>query len=117
MDSQRFKSILIRDKLFLQELYQSSNIAKSKEILHFASDLKLKTLITFLHLISSGQIPIRKENFEKLGKRHIKVFRSHFDKKASYRRLSNSSREEQLKVLYKLLPMFPFLLYPLFNEN
>lgn len=117
MDTQRFKSMLLRDKLFLQEIYQSSSSAKIKQILHFASDIKIKTLITFLHLISSGQIPIQKENFEKLGNKHLKIFRAHFDKKASYKRLIQSNREQQLKVLYNLVTVFPFLLHPLFNEN
>ena len=39
------------------------------------------------------------------------------DKKASYKRLIQSNREQQLKVLYNLVTVFPFLLHPLFNEN
>jgi len=117
MDNSRFKSMLVRDKLFLQELYQSSSRARSKQILQFANDSKLKTLITFLHLISSGQIPIKKENFEKLANKHLRSFRNHFDRKAAYKRLLQASREEQLKVLYNIIAVFPYILHTLFNED
>lgn len=117
MDPHRFKPYLVRDKNFLEELYQSSSHPNSKRILQFANDGKVKTLIVFLHLLSSGKINIKKENFDKLQKRHLKIFRQYFDSKAAYKRLLQSTREEQLKVLFKIVPVLKFLLHTLFNED
>lgn len=117
MDPERFKPLLIRDKKFLEELYQSSSLPKSKQILIFADDSKLKTLITFLHLVSTGSITIKKENFEKLENKHLKMFRKHFDKKSTYKKFLNLERQEKIKLLSKLIPILPFLLYTLFNED
>lgn len=116
MDPEHFKPILIRDKHFLEELYHSSSPSNSKRIIQNASDSKLKTLIIFLHLISSGAIQIKKENFNKLEKRHLKLFRTHFDKKGSSKKLIHSDRALQFKVLSKILNILPFLLHTLFNE-
>lgn len=117
MDPDHFKPILVRDKAFLESLYQSSSPARSKNILKFASDIQIKTLIVFLHLLSSGQISISKKNFEQLEKRHIKIFTSKFESKAAHKRLLNASREEKLKLLFKLVPVLPSLLHTLFNED
>jgi len=117
MDPERVKPFLVRDKSFLEELYLSSSNANSKRILQNSSDAKLKTLIIFLHLISSGEIRIKKQNFDKLDKKHLKVFRANFDKKASYKRLLKTERPEKLKVLNKLINVLPFLLHTLFNDD
>ena len=117
MQPDRFKPLLIRDKNFLEELYQSSSRANSKRILQFAGDAKLKTLIIFLHLLSSGDIEIKKQNFEKLEKRHLTIFRSIFEKKAAYKKLLDSEREQKLKVIFKLVTVLHFLLHTLFNED
>jgi len=117
MDPDHFKPILLRDKAFLESLYQSSSAARSKNILKFSSDTHIKTLIMFLHLLSSGQISISKKNFEQLQKRHLKIFTSKLEAKAAIKRLLSASREEKLKTLFKLVPVLPALLHTLFNED
>ena len=44
MNSETFKPYLVRDKVFLNELYQSSSVPNSKRLLLFAADQKLDTL-------------------------------------------------------------------------
>ena len=56
MNQDQTKALLIRDKEFLKQLYDSDNSAKSKRILYFASDSQLNTLTKFLHLTSTGEI-------------------------------------------------------------
>ena len=66
MNPETVKQCLIRDKEFLRELYHSNSTYKTKTILNSTSDLKLETLIKFLHFLANGEIPIKKENFEAL---------------------------------------------------
>jgi hypothetical protein len=66
MDQETMKQLLVRDKNFLRELYESSNSASAKKLINFASDLKLNTVIKFLHFLSTGEIPIKKQNFDAL---------------------------------------------------
>ena len=66
MNRESVKQYLQRDKEFLRELYLSDNLYKVKTILNGASDLKLNTLIKFLHFLSNGEIRIKKENFDKI---------------------------------------------------
>ena len=87
MDQETVKGQLQRDKEFLRELFQTDDVNKSKQVLVFASDSKLNTLLKFLHFLTVGDIKILK-----------------------------SERKEKLKVLTKLLSVYPQLLYCLFNE-
>ena len=50
---QRFKTLLIRDKQWLGELYLATNILQSNRILNFATDTKLDTLIRYFHFQST----------------------------------------------------------------
>lgn len=117
MDPERVKPFLVRDKQFLEELYHSSSVPNSKRLLQNASDSKLKTLIIFLHLVSSGQIVIKKQNFEKIENKHFRLFRSYFDKKVSYKNFLQKERAAKLSVLFKLAGILPFLLHTLFNDD
>ena len=66
MNRENVKSCLVRDKAFLRELYESNNSQKIKRLLISASDLKLNTVIKFLHFLSNGEIKIKKQNFDAL---------------------------------------------------
>ena len=68
---QRFKTLLIRDKQWLGELYLATNILQSNRILNFATDTKLDTLIRYFHFLSNGAIKIKAASFESIRKSHI----------------------------------------------
>ena len=82
MNEDRMKSFLIRDEGFLRELYQSQSKPVCNRILNFASDIKLNTLIRFLHFISNGQITIKRTNFEIINSaRKLSFIKKHVEKK------------------------------------
>ena len=114
---QRFKALLIRDKQWLGELYLSSNVLQSKRILNFATDTKLDTLIKYFHFLSNGAIKIKASSFDSVRKSHVSFIKKHFESKAGLNRILQAEREEKLKLLRKLGASFPYLLYPLFNEQ
>ena len=64
MNENSLKNYLIRDKVFLRELYEDQSKIARNRILNFASDSKLDTLIKFLHFLANGKIPIMRCNFE-----------------------------------------------------
>lgn len=102
MNQVRMKSLLIRDKEFLKTLFESQSIAHCKNILSFASDSKLNTLIHFLHFVANGNIKIKKEHFDAMSQKHLKVIRKEIESKSALKKLINSERREKLEVLLKV---------------
>lgn len=66
MKHETLKSLLLRDKSFLKDLYEGPNPLKNNRILNNASDLQLNTLILYLHFLAIGEIKISKSNFDEL---------------------------------------------------
>ena len=91
-------------------------MSKSKNLLGFASDGELTTEIKYIHLVASGEIKIKKKNFDSLGNRVFALVRKNFEKKSALHKLNQSVRKDKIKVLLKLVPSFSNLLAPLFVE-
>lgn len=109
------KALLLRDKMFLKSLYTSENTANTRNILYFANDSQLNTLILFLHMISNGVIKVKKEHFDALEKRHIKLIRKNFEPKVSLQGILRGDRKVKVQLLQKFASKFHDLLYTLFN--
>lgn len=103
MNQNRMKLLLIRDKEFLKSLYQSQSVPHCKNILTFASDSKLNTLINFLHFVSNGEIKIKKEQFALLEGRYLRIIRKHFESKKVLKELLMNDRKTKLDVLLKVI--------------
>jgi len=116
MSHEQFKLILHRDKQFLKELFDSDSIVKSKRILNFANDTEINTLAKYLHYISNGEIPIKKQNFDALKKKHLSFVKRSFEKKQNLQKFLQQQRKEKNLILSKLLSALPSLLTPLFRE-
>jgi hypothetical protein len=114
---ENMKSLLIRDRGFLHELYEGPNPLKNNRVLRGASDTQLNTLIKFLHFLSNGEITMKKENFEIIEReKKIKLIKSKVEKKKNMNVLLKSERNEKLKFLNKLCNIYSALLSTLFNE-
>jgi len=87
MNEQRMKTLLLRDKDFIKSLYDSQSSARSKTILNFASDSKINTLIKLLHMITNGQIKVKKEHFDTLSPQQLKFIQKHFESKNALKKL------------------------------
>jgi len=116
MNQTHMKSFLQRDKQFLKELFKFDSSAKCKRILNFATDLEINTLIKYFHFVSNGEIHIKKENFENLGKKHMVFIRKRFESKKHVQQILQQSRKFKLQLLTKLTPVFCDILTPLFRE-
>ena len=86
MNSESFKPYLVRDKVFLNELYSSQSSPNTKRMLLFASDQKLDTLIRVLHFISNGEIKLKKAHFDLFSKSQVSLLKKKFEKKKSSQR-------------------------------
>lgn len=116
MNETVLKSLLLRDKQFLKELYDSQSASHTRNILNYASDSKLNTLIKFLYMVCNGHIKIKKEHFEKLPSNVVKSFKKHLDCKVGLRQILSAERKVKLQYLYKFTTSFSDLLYTLFNK-
>lgn len=116
MNKEQMKSLLLRDKEFLKSLYESNSSSKTKNVLSFASDQKLNTLLKFIHLVANGEIKVKKEHFESLTSRHLLTIRKHIESKSSLKKILNGERQVKLQILNKLSPVLHYILYTLFNR-
>ena len=116
MNREQFKTYLQRDKQFLKELYESDSVTKSRRILNFASDSELNTLMKYFHFICNGEIPIKKQNFDALEKKHFNLIKKNFEKKGSLQKLLQNARKFKLLLLVKVVPALSNVLAPLFKE-
>jgi hypothetical protein len=111
------KSLLIRDKGFLRELYEGPNPLKNNRVLNGASDSQLNTLLKFLHFLSNGEIKMKKENFEILEKaKKLKLIKLKVEKKTHLKTILKAERKDKLKFLNKLCNLYSALLSTLFIE-
>ena len=118
MNKDVFKNYLQRDKAFLRRLYEGQNKSVNNRILTFASDTKLNTLIRLLHFLATGEIKIKRQNFEIIqANKKLNLIRRSVEKKAALARLLKSEREQKLQFLKKLSGIYSALLYCLFNED
>ena len=105
MNPETLKPQLVRDKVFLEELYSSQSVPNSKRLLNFASDSKLNTIIKFLHFVANGQIKVKREHFNEIPKRLVTLLRKEFERKTSMRSLINNERLSKLKILLKIFTL------------
>ena len=118
MNKDVFKNYLQRDKAFLRRLYEGQNKSVNNRILTFASDTKLNTLIRLLHFLATGEIKIKRQNFEIIqANKKLNLIRRSVEKKAALARLLKSEREQKVQFLKKLSGIYSALLYCLFNED
>lgn len=116
ISSDTLKSLLIRDKQFLKNLYDGPNILKNKRILISSNDNEINTLIKYLHFVTNGKIIINQENFREIEKhKKLKLLQTHVESKQQLKLLLNGPRQNKILFLLKLSVILPNLLYGLFN--
>ena len=117
MDKVTVKNQLVRDKEFLRQLSEAPEVTKANNLLTFASDGQLNTLIKFLHFLSTGEITIKKENFDEISRaRKIQVLKKFVEKKSAVQQMLRCDRKIKISFLKKLSTVYPFLLFCLFHE-
>lgn len=116
LTQEQMKSLLIRDKQFLKELYEGENLLKKKRLLMFANEAHLNTLLKFLHFLANGEIKMKKENFEKLSIQKLNLLKKTVERKRSLNDIISNDRIVKMTFLLKLIPVYSFLLDCLFNE-
>jgi hypothetical protein len=101
----------------LRSLYDGPNPLKNKRILNAANDSQLNTLIRYLHFVTTGQIKIKKENFDILQQnKKLQLIKQKVEKKFQLNRLLQSDRAHKLQFLNRLSNIYGAILYILFNE-
>ena len=94
MDKDSVKSQLVRDKEFLRQLYETTEDPRAKQILTFASDQQLNTLIKFLHFVSNGEIKLKKQHFDVFSKSQVTLMKKSFEKKKALKQFLKPEREK-----------------------
>jgi hypothetical protein len=113
MDKVYLRSLFLREKGFLKNLYRSEDTAK---YINNANDKSLDVLIRILHLIADGEIPIRRQDQSAI--RNAKKFPQlhRLQAKKFFLSILNGDREKKVKIVKDFIPVYPHLLYTFFNE-
>lgn len=111
MDKVYLRSIFLREKTFLKDLYLNVDVSKT---LTTANDRSLDVLLKILHLIATGEISIKKnQSMSNVVTKKLIAFES---KKHFLTILNSNSREQKLKALKIFQRFFSTILYTFFNE-
>lgn len=117
LSKEQMKSLLIRDKNFLKQLYEGNNLVQKKRLLTFANEAHINTLLKFLHFLSNGDIKIHKDNFDKLSVQKLNLLKKNVEHKKKLNELLAADRTVKIHFLLKLTSVFSYLLDCLFNEK
>ena len=107
-----FRQLLLKEKPFLVQIYQF-NKEQTRKLLRRSSELQLKLLCSLVFLVSTGYIPISKENFKNLKKIRKLKYLSNLSIKNINKLIT---QEKRFQFLEKFLKALPFLIAALFTK-
>jgi hypothetical protein len=111
------RNLLLRDKVFLRALYSSETLNSAKKVLNGANDSQITTLLKYLHFLANGDIKIKKSNFDIIqNHKKLHLIKTQVESKKALRTILMKDRADKLNFLNKLAPIYPAILYSLFNE-
>ena len=116
IDKVYFREILVRDKRFLNDLYQNNRLQNEKQIVA-ADEFHLNTLIKNFHLILNNSIPILEENVERIKTaKKLPLFKKHFKSNKDFLEILEGPREAKVLILKKFSALFGVILASLFEK-
>lgn len=116
MNEEQLKAFLIRDKVFLKQIYNGPNLLKNKTVLLSAEENEINTLLKYLHFVANGKITITKKNFDEIKKaKKLTFLQQKVEKTSNLLKLLNANRKVKIAFILKLSSILPNLLYGLFN--
>lgn len=115
-DAVHIRSLLLRDKRFLLDLFVN-NIYQNRKLILGASQSHLNTVLKILHLIANNQIRIDEEDFEALKKsKKANVLKTKIKSKEDFLYFLTSA-EPKRRFLLQFIAVFKILLKPIFEED
>lgn len=110
------KTYIERDTNFLRALYECENHLTKRQILKYAEDSKINTLLKYVHFFANGEINTTAENFSKIrqsGK--LKLVYETISELEQTVVFLQFPRYTKLHFLYELLHIYTELLTPVFS--
>ncbi len=115
LPKETLKAYFIRDKGFLQSLFEGPNSLKNRRLILSANEGEIDTLIKYLHYLANGKVRIAAQNFLNIRRsKKLSYLQREFEaeKRISMLLLGNVTWKRE--VLLKLAISYPDLLAPLF---
>lgn len=107
------RNVMIRDKKFLLDLFQSQ-----PNVLTNAFEIQMNTVIRIVHLILNDEIELLQKNYEALKKsKRLKALIQNFDTEKSFLRTLRLGTESKRQLLKKFTACYPFLFYSIFKNS
>ncbi|SRR6266404_5262379 len=116
-DRPYMKSLLLRDKGFLLELYKNNSL-QNKSQLEGADDARLDTIIRILFLVVNNEIPMFGDHYPLFKRARKEGFlRRHFQQRRTFLKVLEGTRQNKVSILQNFAPVYKFLFAPLFEED
>ena len=116
----QLRTYLMRDKEFLQSIFKSKSLLETCQILRNSDYTKLNTLIKYLHFYSTGEVYLEAQTYNQILNEYSAVDnylrRTLRDKKKTII-LLKCPKATKLKFLFKLRKIYPYILYPVFDDH
>jgi len=110
-----FKAYLVRDRVFLRQLYEGPNPLKNTRIIFTASETEINTLIKFIHYVCNGKITLAAKDFAAIkNKRKLSFIVKNFEKREALENLLHKDIQYKKSLLIQLSVVYPYLLSTLF---
>lgn len=117
MHHSELRNLLLQNKQFLKDLYESEVKSNTKHLLLHSSNEQLNILLNILYYITQGEIPIKKHNYKALQEsKKLNLLHKHFDSNLKLNAVLNYPLKEKTKLLLRFLSILKILLYPLFHN-
>jgi hypothetical protein len=114
----KLREQLLSELHFLEAIYSCSTPLQVRHSINIATDKQLKLLIRVIHLVSSGSIPLKREEFNKIKKaKKLNFINNEFEREKDYKKLLRYSRKDLIHILYKIQAVIPYLISPLLSKK
>lgn len=115
MDIPYLRNEFLKNKEFLKSLYLN-NPRRNYNNLQRCTENEVNILIKILHLISNGNISLKKENFAVLKKsKRLNVIKNNFESKVDFLNCLKLPLQEKINLVKKLSALYNALLFTMFN--
>jgi hypothetical protein len=115
---EKLRQQLIVEKDFFENLHTCSSPLKVRHTLNISSKHQLQLLAKIIHLVASGDIPLKRAQFDKIQKsKKLTFINNEFERVKDLEKLLTSKRPELISTLYKIQGIIPVLVSPLVSSN
>jgi hypothetical protein len=117
-DQSKVRERLIAEKDFFEHLHTCRTPLEVRHLLNISSKNQLHLLARVIHFVASGEIPLKKEKYERIKRsKKLTFINNEFEREKDIAKLLSFKRRDLITTLYKIQGVIPDLVSPLVSNN